>query len=161
MFRCLSPFMIGIHISLEQLVWAELSWNPFQKRIASICFGPNHLGKKQVTLTARSSKCSVTAALLSLLVRKANFSGEIENNFFFKSKFCPQNFFRIGLVQNKLKLYIFEMDFMTIQLKLTVPKKCGFWSRKGSNIWTLFYWPYNAVNPSPRIISLTPKKGDV
>ena len=45
-FRCLSPFKIGIHISLEQSVWADLSWNPFQKRIASICFGPNHSGKK-------------------------------------------------------------------------------------------------------------------
>ena len=44
-FRCLSPFMIGIHIYLEQSVWAELSWNPFWKRIASICFGPNHSGK--------------------------------------------------------------------------------------------------------------------
>ena len=45
-FRCLSPFKIGIHISLEQSVWADLSWNPFPKGIASICFGPNHLGKK-------------------------------------------------------------------------------------------------------------------
>ena len=45
-FRCLSPFKIGIHISLEQSVWANLSWNPFRKRIASICFGPNHSGKK-------------------------------------------------------------------------------------------------------------------
>ena len=44
-FRCLSPFKIGIHISLEQSVWAELSWNPFWKRIASICFGPHHSGK--------------------------------------------------------------------------------------------------------------------
>ena len=45
-FRCLSPFKIGIHISLEQSIWAELSWNPFWKRIASIVFGPNHSGKK-------------------------------------------------------------------------------------------------------------------
>ena len=45
-FRCLSPFKIGIHISLEQSVWADFSWNPFQKCIASICFGPNHSGKK-------------------------------------------------------------------------------------------------------------------
>ena len=45
-FRCLSPFKIGIHISLEQSVWAELSWNSFGKRIALICFGPNHWGKK-------------------------------------------------------------------------------------------------------------------
>ena len=45
-FRCLSPFKIGIHIYLEQSVWAELSWNPFWKRIASICFEPNHSGKK-------------------------------------------------------------------------------------------------------------------
>ena len=44
--RCLSPFKIGIHIILEQSVWADLSWNPFRKRIASICFGPNHSGKK-------------------------------------------------------------------------------------------------------------------
>ena len=44
-FRCLSPFKIGIRISLEQSVWADLSWNPFRKRIASICFGPNHSGK--------------------------------------------------------------------------------------------------------------------
>ena len=33
------------------------------------------------------------------------------------------------------------MDFMTIQLKLTVPNKCGFRSWKGSNIWTLLYGP--------------------
>ena len=45
-FRCLSPFKIGIHIYLEQSVWAELSCNPFWKCIASICFGPNHSGKK-------------------------------------------------------------------------------------------------------------------
>ena len=45
MFRCLSPFRTRIHISLEQSVWAELSWNPFRKRIASICFGPNHSKK--------------------------------------------------------------------------------------------------------------------
>ena len=41
-FRCLSPF----NISLEQSVWADFSWNPFQKRITLICFGPNHFGKK-------------------------------------------------------------------------------------------------------------------
>ena len=45
-FRCLSPFKIGINISLKQSVWADLSWNPFKRRIASICFGPNHSGKK-------------------------------------------------------------------------------------------------------------------
>ena len=44
-FRCLSLFKIGIHISLEQSVWADLSWNQFRKRIAAICFGPNHSGK--------------------------------------------------------------------------------------------------------------------
>ena len=47
-FRCLSPLKIGIHIYLEQSVWAELSWNPFQKRIASILFGPNHSGEKNL-----------------------------------------------------------------------------------------------------------------
>ena len=51
---------------------------------------------------------------------------------------CHKFFFLSGLVQNKLKLYVFEMDFMTNQLKLTVPKKCWFRSWKGSNIWTLF-----------------------
>ena len=51
---------------------------------------------------------------------------------FSKIQILPQNFFfLIGLVKNKLKLYVFEMDFMTIQLKLTVPK--------GWNIWTLLY----------------------
>ena len=45
-FRCLSPFNIGIHISLEQSVWADLSWNPFRKRKASICSGSNQSGKK-------------------------------------------------------------------------------------------------------------------
>ena len=40
------PFKIGINIYLEQSVWAELSWNPFRKRIALICFGPNHSGEK-------------------------------------------------------------------------------------------------------------------
>ena len=44
-----------------------------------------------------------------------------------KKTFCKNpNFFLSGLVQNKLKLYVLEMDFMTNQLKLTVPKKCGF-----------------------------------
>ena len=56
-----------------------------------------------------------------------------------KSIFCPIKFFLSGVVQNKLKLYVFKMDFMTIQLKLTVPKKYGFRSWKGSNIWTLLY----------------------
>ena len=37
-----------------------------------------------------------------------------------------KNFFLSGLDQNKLKLYVFEMNFMTNQLKLTVPKKRGF-----------------------------------
>ena len=49
-------------------------------------------------------------------------------------------FFLSGCYQNKLKLYVFEMNFMTNQLKLTVPKKCGFRSWKGSHIHTLFYW---------------------
>ena len=48
-------------------------------------------------------------------------------------------FFLSDLGQNKLKLYVFKMDFMTNQLKLTVPKKCVFRSWKGSNIWTLIY----------------------
>ena len=43
-----------------------------------------------------------------------------------KIKNFLRNFFLSGLVQNKLNLYVFEMDFMTNQLKLTVPKKCGF-----------------------------------
>ena len=51
----------------------------------------------------------------------------------------PKIFFLSSLVQNKLKLYVFKMDFITNQLKLTVPIKCWFWSWKGSNIWTLFY----------------------
>ena len=34
--------------------------------------------------------------------------------------------FLSDLDKNKLKLYVFEMDFMTNQLKLTVSKKCGF-----------------------------------
>ena len=68
--------------------------------------------------------------------KKPNFSGEIEKKLFLKFKFCPEIFFLSGLVQNKLKLYVFEMDFMTIQLKMTVPKKCGFPSWKGSNIWS-------------------------
>ena len=42
--RCLSPLTIGTHISLEQSVWADLSWKPFRKRIASIFVGPNHSG---------------------------------------------------------------------------------------------------------------------
>ena len=54
-------------------------------------------------------------------------------------KMSSKKFFLSGLDQKKLKLYVFEMDFMTNQLKLTVPKKCGFRSWKGSNIWTLFY----------------------
>ena len=29
---------------------------------------------------------------------------------------------------------------MKNQLKLVFPMKCGFWSRKCSNIWTLFYY---------------------
>ena len=68
---------------------------------------------------------------------------------YFESEFIPKtcknwkmsskNFFLSGLDQNKLKLYVFEMNFMTNQLKLTVPKKCGFRSWKGSNIWTLIY----------------------
>ena len=39
-------------------------------------------------------------------------------------KFCPKNFFLSGLVKKKLKLYVFKMDFMTNNLKLTVPNKC-------------------------------------
>ena len=51
----------------------------------------------------------------------------------------PKLFFLNGLVQNQLKLYVFERDFMTNQLKLTVPKKFWFRSWKGSNIWTQLY----------------------
>ena len=58
--------------------------------------------------------------------KKSNFSGEVENNFFFNPNFAPKFFFLSGLVQNKVKLYVFKMDFLTIQLKLTVPNKCGF-----------------------------------
>ena len=39
-----------------------------------------------------------------------------------------QIFFLSDLVKNKLKLYIFEMDFMTNQLKLIVQEKCWFQS---------------------------------
>ena len=87
--------------------------------------------------TAKSSKCIVTAALLSMLVQKTQFQGKIENNFCKKSKFGPDIFFLRGLVHNKLKLYVFKVDFMTNQLKLTVSKKCWFQSWKGSIIWTL------------------------
>ena len=41
-FRCWSPFKIETNIYLEQSFWADLSWNPFWKCIASICFWPNH-----------------------------------------------------------------------------------------------------------------------
>ena len=44
-FRCLSPFKIRKkNIYLEQSVWADLTWNPFWKHIASICLWPNHSG---------------------------------------------------------------------------------------------------------------------
>ena len=43
-FRSLSPFKIGTNISLEQSVWADLSWNPFRKCIASICLWSNQPG---------------------------------------------------------------------------------------------------------------------
>ena len=35
-----------------------------------------------------------------------------------------KKFFLSDLDQNKLKLYVFKMDFMTNQLKLTLSKKC-------------------------------------
>ena len=37
---------------------------------------------------------------------------------FTKIQILPQNIFLSGLVQNKLKLYVFEMDFMKNQLRL-------------------------------------------
>ena len=57
----------------------------------------------------------------------------INPNFHLKKKLLSD------LVKNKLKLYVFRMDFITNQHKLIVPKKCGFRSWKGSNIWTLLY----------------------
>ena len=74
-----------------------------------------------------------------MLVQKTRFQQRFWKYLFQKSKFFPETFFLSGLVQNKLKLYAFKMDFITNQLKLTVPKKCGFQSWKGSNIWTLLY----------------------
>ena len=50
----------------------------------------------------------------------------------------PQIFLS-DFVKNKLKLYVFGMDFMKKLLKLIVSKKCWFPSSKGSNILTLFY----------------------
>ena len=43
---------------------------------------------------------------------------------FAKIQILPHIFFLSGLVLNKLKPNKFENDFMTNQLKLTVPKKC-------------------------------------
>ena len=78
-------------------------------------FGPQ--GPQNAALQQRYSPCQS---------EKPKFSGEIENNFLKNPTFAPNFFFLSGLVQNKLKLYVFEIDFMTIQLKLTVPKKCEF-----------------------------------
>ena len=75
---------------------------------------------------------------------KPNFKGEIENNFNKNPNFHSKCFSE-WFGQKKLKLYVFEMDIMTNQLKLLFPKKCWFWSWKGSNIWTLLHYQSWAI----------------
>ena len=64
------------------------------------------------------------------LLKRSNFGPQGPQNaallsmFVQKIQILPRNFFLSGFFQNKLKLYIFKMDFMTNQVKLTVPKKC-------------------------------------
>ena len=77
-------------------------------------------------MTARSSKCSVIAALLSMLVPKPQFhtNPNFAHKFFFLSDFCPKTTEPIRFLKSCMKN----------QLKLIIPKRCGFWSKKGSNI---------------------------
>ena len=56
---------------------------------------------------------------------------------FSKIQILPKNFFLSGLVHNKLKLNVFKMAFMTIQLKLTVPNKWGFRSHNIKHLNTV------------------------
>ena len=65
-----------------------------------------------------------SSVTLHVSPKKPILAEKLKKKTFSKIQIFPKIFFLSGLVHNKLKLYVFEMDFMTIQLKLTVPKKC-------------------------------------
>ena len=120
--------------SSKVLLWTIWDFSP-----------PNaHIFKKQVILNRKVLKMQLYSSVTLHVSPKNPISAEKWKINFSKIRILPQKFFLIGLVLSKLKLYIFEMDFITIQLKLTVPNKCGFRSWKGSNIWTMFYGLSNA-----------------
>ena len=50
---------------------------------------------------------------------------------------APPKQFPKWSVHNPIEPVCLKKYFMKIQLQLIFPKKCGVWSRKGSNIWTL------------------------
>ena len=83
---------------------------------------------KQVVLDCKGLKMQRYSSVTLHVSLKNPISAKKLKITFQKSKFCPEIFFLSDLVQNKLKLCFFKMDFMTIQLKRTVPKKCGFQS---------------------------------
>ena len=55
-----------------------------------------------------------------------------------KIQFSPQKFFTEWFCHKPIEPICFWKFFMKNELKLMFPKKCGFRTRKGSNIWTLF-----------------------
>ena len=57
---------------------------------------------------------------------------------FRKIQILPQNSFPEWFGPKTSEPISFWKSCRKNQLKLIIPKKCGFWSRKGSNIWTLF-----------------------
>ena len=97
-----------------------------------------HICQKQVILDHKVLKMQRYSSVTLHVSPKNPISAEKLKIPFTKIQILPPNFFLSGLVQNKLKLYVFKMDLMTIQLKLPVPNKCGLRSWKGSNIWTMF-----------------------
>ena len=89
-------------------------------------------------MTARCLNCSATSSLLSMLVPKPQFERGLRKKLPQKSKFRLKILIR-NLVLKTIEHFGFWKSCMTNQLKLIFPKKHGFWSWKGSNIWILVY----------------------
>ena len=89
-------------------------------------------------MTARFSKWSVTAALLAMLVPKPKLQMGQRKNLLWKYKFLPKSFPEWFGPQTTEPISFWK-SCLKNQFKLIIPKKCWFWSRKGLNIWTLFY----------------------
>ena len=85
-----------------------------------------HLVKKKVNFYRKVFKMQRYSSVTLHVSPKNPISAKKLKITFTKVQILPPIFFPEWFGPNKLKLHVFEMDFMTNQLNMTVPKKYGF-----------------------------------